>query len=124
MKAGMSVPAGAMNDRKAYQRPSVAARLYHLEVGEQAVFLVSVTVQQTLNAIHNALAKVEALQGRQYKCEKWLLVREGEMPRPVVLVTRSGETVGEFIAGIAREAGPLDEDTLLRILEEAQKEAI
>jgi hypothetical protein len=78
-------------NRKVYQRPSVAARLYHLAVKDQAIFLVPEhsSVQRTFNTIRVVLSTTEALRGRQYSCQKWLLVREGEMSRRAVLVTRT-----------------------------------
>jgi hypothetical protein len=74
---------------KTYPKSSLAARLYHLEVGEELLLLVGSSVQVTLNSVHTVTSTTLALAGRRYVCQKWLLVREGELPRAAVLVTRT-----------------------------------
>lgn len=73
---------------KTYPKPTLAARLAHLEVGEELSLLVLSSAQLTYNSVHGLSATNEALAGRQFVCQKWLLVREGELPRPAVLVIR------------------------------------
>jgi hypothetical protein len=76
---------------KHYVKPSLAARLYHLEVGDYIVLPVPAdsSLQVTFNYVHTLAATNEALAGRRFSCRKWLLVREDELPREAVLVTRT-----------------------------------
>jgi len=67
----------------------VASRLYYLAIGEQTLFLVQATLQETLNRITSVLTSTPSLEGRKYTYQKWLLVREGHLPLVAVLVTRT-----------------------------------
>lgn len=74
---------------KPFAYPSLAARLFHLDVQEELLLLVAKNMQHTLSHVHVVASTTEALVERQFSCQKWLLVRDGEIPRHAVLVTRT-----------------------------------
>lgn len=70
-------------------RASIAAVLANLTVGEQFIFPVNISTQQTMNSLQSAMVTSEWLEGMRFSTERYFLVREGELTRPVVVVTRT-----------------------------------
>lgn len=74
---------------KKFQKPTIAARLLFLKVGESAIFPIKDTVERKLSEVSTTWGQRPELRDMKFRNKVYLLVREGEVSTQVVVTTRN-----------------------------------